>query len=146
MAGVVSVEGKGATRSRQVGTRKTNASEPPMMGRKVSRRRRNRAGWLVRDGAQGVRAFCLGGVRPEGGVSLVRAAVWNVGTSIADAKGDGQAGGPRQARVPMRRRGAERFVVAMKPVKAGRAKGPRYPATSLGQPVMGGAQGRGKAV
>src|SRR5262245_43136779 len=45
---------------------------------------------------QGARAFCLGGVRPEGGVSSDLAAVRNVGTSLADAKGDVQAGGPRE--------------------------------------------------
>jgi len=53
------------------------------------------------------------------------------------------SGRPRQQSTDAATR-AERFVVAMKPVKAGRAKGPRYPATSLGQPVMGGARGVAK--
>ena len=51
---------------------------------------------MLRDEAQGERADGLGGVRPRGGVSLVQAAVWNVGTSTVDAKGDLQAEGLRK--------------------------------------------------
>jgi hypothetical protein len=51
---------------------------------------------LARDEAQGRPAYCLGGVRPEGGVSLVRAAMWNVGTCVADAKGEVQVGSPHE--------------------------------------------------
>jgi hypothetical protein len=43
--------------------------------------------------AQEMRAYCLGGIRSEGGVSLVQAAVWNVGTSNVDAKGETQVAG-----------------------------------------------------
>jgi hypothetical protein len=96
-ARVVSVEDTARLEARQVWTKKTNASEPLMMGRKVYQRHRNRAGCLARDRAQGKPAYCLGGVRPEGGVSLVRAALWNVGTWRADAKGEGQVGDPREA-------------------------------------------------
>jgi hypothetical protein len=46
--------------------------------------------------AQEVRAYCLGGIRSEGGVSLVQATVRNVGTSHVDAKGEAQAGSPRE--------------------------------------------------
>jgi len=46
---VVSVEGYGATRSRQVRSKKTNASEPLITCREVFTRRQNRAGWLARD-------------------------------------------------------------------------------------------------
>lgn len=73
--------------------RKTNASEPLMMGRKETRWRRNRGVKLLREKAQGERADGLGGVRPRGGVSLVQAVLWNVGTSSVDAKGDLQAEG-----------------------------------------------------
>jgi transposase len=50
---VVSVEGKGAARPRQVGSKKTSGSEPLMTCREVSTRRRNRAGWLARDESRG---------------------------------------------------------------------------------------------
>ncbi len=43
-------------------------------------------------------------------------------------------------RVPMRGTGAEQPVVVMKPVKAGRAKGLRYPALIAGQPDDGRSQ------
>lgn len=39
----------------------------------------------------------------------------------------------------MRGEGADGPVVAMKPVNAGRAKGPDSPADGVGQPAMGGA-------
>lgn len=44
--------------------------------------------------AQKMPADCLGGVRHEGGASLVQAFRWNVGTCRPDAKGRAQAGGP----------------------------------------------------
>jgi len=47
-------------------------------------------------GAQGMRADRLGGVRLEGGVSLVQIAVRNVGTSNTDAKGEAQVGSPHE--------------------------------------------------
>ncbi len=46
---VVSVEGNGATRSRQVRSKKTNASEPLITCREVFTRRQNRVGWKTRD-------------------------------------------------------------------------------------------------
>jgi len=67
-----------------------------MMGRKVlddveTRQR----GWPGKEPGRRV-PFFLGGVRPGGGVSSGQAAVWNVGTSFADAKGDVQVGSPRE--------------------------------------------------
>jgi len=54
-------------------------------------------GWVVDPGrAQGEPADCLGGVRPEGGVSLIQAVLRNVGTWLTDVKGDDQAGSPRE--------------------------------------------------
>lgn len=49
-------------------------------------------------GAQGEPADCLGGVRPKGGVSLIQAVLRNVGTWRTDAKGEGQAGRPREVK------------------------------------------------
>ena len=52
-ARVVSVEGNGVVRPRQVRSKETNASEPLMTCREVFTRRRNRAGWLARDKSRG---------------------------------------------------------------------------------------------
>jgi hypothetical protein len=38
----------------------------------------------------------LGGVRHKGGVNLIQALVWNVGTCRPDAKGETQMGGPHK--------------------------------------------------
>lgn len=51
---------------------------------------------MLREEAQGERADGLGGARPKGGVSLVQATGWNVGTSSVDVKGDLQADGLRE--------------------------------------------------
>lgn len=75
---------------------KTNASEPLMMGRNVLEDvETGQDDWPGRE-PRGCVHFCLGGVRPEGGVSSDLAAVRNVGTSRADAKGEVQVGGPRE--------------------------------------------------
>ncbi len=92
-ARVVSVAAKGRPGACQVRARKTNASEPLMMGRNKFRWRQNRRKFWLREQAQEERADGLGGVRPRGGVSLVQAALWNVGILSVDAKGDLQAEG-----------------------------------------------------
>ncbi len=56
----------------------------------------------------------LGGVRCEGGVTLFQALLGNVGTGRADAKGETQVVSATRVRVPMRRTGADRLVVALK--------------------------------
>lgn len=48
--------------------------------------------------------------------------------------------------VPTRSTGTEQSVVAMKPAKAGGAKGLRCPVGGIGQPYAGGADDAGKAV
>jgi RNA-directed DNA polymerase len=75
---------------------KTNASEPPMTCRKVSRRHRNRDRWLTREKLRRGPADDLGGVRHEGGVSPIQALLRNVGTCRPDAKGTPQVGGPHE--------------------------------------------------
>ena len=72
-------------------TKKSNASEPLMTCRKLSQRRRNRVGRLTRDRTQMEPVYWLGGVRHEGGESLVQAQMWNVGTCRSDDKGRVQA-------------------------------------------------------
>src|SRR5271155_4408960 len=53
---------------------------------------------LTRDESGGCPDFSPGGIRHEGGVTLNRALVRNVGTCRPDAKGAIQAGGPREGR------------------------------------------------
>jgi hypothetical protein len=65
----------------QVTTRKTNASEPLMMYRKFGQTTsKSEVTFGSREEPRGRLAYCLGGVRYIGGVSLVEALMWNVGT------------------------------------------------------------------
>lgn len=94
---MVSVEGKGGRKFRQVRPKETNASEPLMTCRNVSDRRRNRdldfypasKGW-------GAPADCPTGVRHEGGVTLGQALTRNTGTCRSDAKGEVQVASRRK--------------------------------------------------
>ncbi len=94
---VVSVAGKGGTRSRQVRSGETSASEPLMTCRNpyVGVETRGRvaspgrsSGGALRPGSSGARLG--GGVNPD------QALLWNVGTCRPDVKGDARAGGPRE--------------------------------------------------
>lgn len=51
-----------------------------------------------------------------------------------------------RVQVSMRSTGAELLVVALKPVKAGGAKGQHRLAVLMGQPLAGGTHDHGKAV
>ncbi len=51
---------------------------------------------LTRDEFGGRPAYCPGGVRHEGGVTLIQALVWNVGTCRPDVKGEAQVGRPHK--------------------------------------------------
>ena len=90
---MVSVEAKVATRLRQVRSEKTNASEPLMTCRKLSKKCRNRDGRLARDNAQQRPEFRPGGTRHKGGVSSDQALIRNVRTCRSDAKGRVQVDG-----------------------------------------------------
>ena len=59
---------------------------------KTNRRRRNWVLTLSQDKVQRVPVYCLDGVRHAGGVNLIQALVWNVGTCRPDAKGEAQVG------------------------------------------------------
>jgi hypothetical protein len=95
-AGVVSVEGNVATRSRQVRSEKTNESEPSMTCRELSPQRRNRGARLTRDEAQRESAYWLGGARHKDGVSSDQALVRNVRTCRPDVKRRAQVEGLRK--------------------------------------------------
>ena len=116
---VVSVEGKAVARPQQVGSEKTNESEPLMTCRELYQQRRNRIGRLVRDEAQREPADWLGGVRHKDGVSSDQALMWNVRTCRSDAKRRTQAEGLREgASIDAEHRGG----VARSSVDAGESR------------------------
>jgi len=92
----VSVAGKGGAELRQVRITKTNASEPLMTCRKTLRDVETGIETLSREAGGGVPVYGSTGVRHEGGVIVIQAWVRNVGTCRPDAKGDAQAGSPRE--------------------------------------------------
>ena len=81
-APVVSVSGKGRTRSSQVRAEKTNASEPLMRCRKRRNVTETRLQSLAWDPAEARPAYGLGGDRHKGGVISVRALAGNVGSWV----------------------------------------------------------------
>jgi hypothetical protein len=93
--------------------------------------------YLTPGQAQGEPAYCLGGVRHRGGVTLVQALGWNVGTCRPDVKGETQVERPTRVRVPRRGTGAEQPVVARKSRNGDGAKGLYRSALLGGQPDLG---------
>ena len=111
----------------------TSVNEPLMKRREVSndvKTNRSPLGWdkfgsnLITDPS---------GVRRADGVNLVQALIRNVGTSRLGVKGETQAVDTVRVRVPILGTGTEQLVVAMKPVKAGGAKGLCHSALVAGQ-------------
>ena len=74
--------------------KETSASEPLKTCRKVHRRRQNRVGLVSPGEVWEIPVYCPDGVRHEGGVTLLQALVWNVGTCRPDAKGAIQVEAP----------------------------------------------------
>lgn len=130
-----------AGRTRQVGPRKTNESEPLMRRRDFLNVVETRLLHHAWDQARQEPVYGPGGDRRRGGVSLGQAFKWNVGTWRPDAKGETQGATIPRGRVPMQGAGADRFVVALNSGNAGGAKGPNRPTSCMGQPARGGAHG-----
>jgi hypothetical protein len=76
--------------------RETSASEPLMKCRKRMDDVKTGGRSLTREESGGCPDYCPDGIRHEGGVTLQLAFAWNVGTCRPDAKGEIQAGGPRE--------------------------------------------------
>jgi hypothetical protein len=93
---VVSVAGKGGTRFRQVRCRETSVSEPLTKCRKRMDDVETGRMSLARDKSGGglIAVRMTSGM--QGGVTLHLALARNVGTCRPDAKGEVQAGGPRE--------------------------------------------------
>jgi hypothetical protein len=72
--------------------RETSASEPLTRCRKQKGDVETGGLSLSQEKVQREPAYCLDGVRHAGGVNLIQALVWNVGTCRPDAKGEAQVG------------------------------------------------------
>jgi len=131
---VVNGPGKGGAIFRQVWIRKTTEREPLMMRRKAREVIETRHEALPWDKARKGPVYGPGGDRRIGGVSLIQAFVWNMGTWRPDAKGETQREAPIRVRVPKRDAGTDQLVVAEKPGNAGGAKGLDRLASGVGQP------------
>ena len=94
---VVSVAGKGGTRSRQVRSEETSASKPLMTCRNLLDDVETR-GMVVAPGTSAGGDLETGprGIRLGGGVNSDQALLRNAGTCRLDVKGDVQAGDPRK--------------------------------------------------
>ena len=80
-------------------------------------------------------------------MNITQALVRNVGTYASDGNGKVTSGDPARAKVQMRRQGAEQPVVAMKPLKGGRAKGLHYSVLfAVSTTKVGGTFGQNKTV
>ena len=88
--------GEKAPYRRQVRDGKTNESEPLMTRRKAIHSTPKPGGVVGPGSVQALPAYGLSGVRCRGGVIPSQALVWNVGTCRPDAKGEWQAGSPRE--------------------------------------------------
>ena len=121
-APVVSVQGKGATRSHQVRIRKTNGSESPLKCRKRRDAIESRLQSLACDRAWEIPVYCSSGGRHERRRDPGLGFCAERGNLSPRCKGRTPSGRPTRSRVPMRGTGADRPVRAMKPGNAGRAK------------------------
>ena len=129
---MVNGPGKGG-KTRQVWIRETNASEPLMRRRNDIATIETRLQTYAWDEARKGPVYGPGGGRRRGGVNLIQAFAWNVGTEHSDAKGEVRGVDPRRASVPMRNAGADWLVVVTKPGNAGGAKGPDRSVSGVGQ-------------
>ena len=83
--------GKGGARPCQVWIAELNASEPLMMCRKRTDDVKTRGVVVIPGRVRRVPAYCLGGIRHEGGKNAILALARNAGTCRSDAKGEPQA-------------------------------------------------------
>lgn len=114
-AGVLSVAEK-AHEMRQVCIEKANESEPPLKCRNVVGGIKTESNSVSWDEIWKQPVYCPGGARHEGGASSIQALAWNGRTCRVDEKGEAQVAETTRVRVPMRPTGADRLVVAMKPL------------------------------
>lgn len=94
---------------------------------------------LSREESGGGPVYCPLGVRHEGGVSLILAQMWNLGTCRLDAKGATQAEIPQESEYRCEAQGRSNPYERRRLCNGAGAKGLHYPALSLGQPARGGA-------
>ena len=90
---MVSVEEKAWQRLCQVRFKEMSVNEPLMRCRKRMDDVKTGGSRYSRI-SSGKPAYCLGGVRHKGGMTLIQALVWNVGTCRPDVKGETQVEAP----------------------------------------------------
>ncbi len=93
----------------------TSASEPLKTCRKDLGDVKTGGSFVIPGAVREESVYCPHGVRHGGGVTVLWASVWNVGTGRSAAKGEPQVGAvPMSGRVLRRSTGAESFVVERK--------------------------------
>jgi len=129
---------KARGRLRHVRMRETNASEPLL-------KHRNRIRWHQNQGLSDALGsawrqptYWPCGVRCAGGVTLILALTWNVRTCSAMPREKVQAATTVRPKVPMRRAGADRLVVAMKAGVTPVERRGRATVVGMGQPKPAG--------
>jgi len=124
--------------SSRCGLVETNESKPSMTRRKPQNCRQNQRRFYLLGQACRMLGYWAGGDRRIGGVTLIRALVWNCGNQSFRCKGRSTSGEHRETRVPKRNTGTDRPVRAKKAGNAAGAKGTGQAVTFRVQLVTGG--------
>ena len=111
---------------------KTNASEPLMKCRKHRDDVKTGGESLTRDQSGRRPVYCPLGVRHEGGVSLIQAQMWNLGTCRLDVKGATQAENPQESEYRCGAQGRSNPYERRRFCNGTGAKGLHYPALDIG--------------
>jgi hypothetical protein len=93
---VVSVKEKASPRVCQVKSTETSVSEPLRTCRKVLGDVKTGGSFVTPGAVWEEPVYCPHGVRHRGGVTVLWASVWNVGTCRSAAKGEPQVGSPHE--------------------------------------------------
>ena len=93
---MVSVKEKASLRGCQVKGTETSASEPLKTCRKDLGDVKTRGSFVIPGAVREEPVYCPHGVRHGGGVTVLWASVWNVGTGRSAAKGEPQVGSPHE--------------------------------------------------
>lgn len=121
-------------RFHQVGTKKTNESEPPMQRRKCEEVIETKLLALAWDKVWEIPVYCLSGDRRRGGVSLDIGFCRKHGNLSFRCQGKATSGSTTRVIVPMRSTGADQLVVVRKFAKANGAKGLNHSVRFMRQP------------
>ena len=93
---MVSVKEKANPRVCQVKSTETSGSEPSKTCRKALDDVKTGGSFVIPGAVRGLPVYCPHGVRHRGGVTVLWASVWNVGTCRFAVKGEPQVGSPHE--------------------------------------------------